>query len=84
MEELLLDQQVCFPLYAATNLLDRLYGPVLGELGLTYPQYLIMPLLWGAADGRHIRSTSLSRHWNLDAPSEADGGIRLRRPHPGS
>jgi MarR family transcriptional regulator, organic hydroperoxide resistance regulator len=45
-EELLLDRQVCFPLYAATNLLNRLYGPVLGELGLTYPQYLVMLVLW--------------------------------------
>jgi len=43
---LLLDLQVCFPLYAATNLLNRLYGPVLRELGLTYPQYLVMLVLW--------------------------------------
>ena len=45
-DPLLLDQQVCFPLYAATNLLNRLYGPVLGALGLTYPQYLVMLVLW--------------------------------------
>jgi len=45
-DPLLLDRQVCFPLYAATNLLNRLYGPVLGELGLTYPQYLVMLVLW--------------------------------------
>lgn len=43
---LLLDRQVCFPLYAATNLLNRLYSPVLRELGLTYPQYLVMLVLW--------------------------------------
>lgn len=43
---LLLDRQVCFPLYAATNLLNRLYGPVLRQLGLTYPQYLVMLVLW--------------------------------------
>jgi DNA-binding MarR family transcriptional regulator len=41
-----LDRQLCFQLYAATNLLTRLYGPVLGELGLTYPQYLVMLVLW--------------------------------------
>ena len=41
-----LDRQVCFPLYAATNLLTRLYGPVLAELGLTYPQYLVLLVLW--------------------------------------
>jgi len=45
-DPLLLDRQVCFPLYAATNLLSRLYGPVLRELGLTYPQYLVMLVLW--------------------------------------
>lgn len=45
-DPLLLDRQVCFPLYAATNLLNRLYGPVLSKLGLTYPQYLVMLVLW--------------------------------------
>ena len=45
-DPLLLDRQVCFPLYAATNLLNRLYGPVLRPLGLTYPQYLVMLVLW--------------------------------------
>lgn len=41
-----LDRQVCFPLYAASNLLGRLYRPLLAELGLTYPQYLVMLVLW--------------------------------------
>lgn len=45
-DPLLLDRQVCFPLYAATNLLNRLYGPILKPLGLTYPQYLVMLVLW--------------------------------------
>lgn len=45
-DPLLLDRQVCFPLYAATNLITRLYGPVLGAIGLTYPQYLVMLVLW--------------------------------------
>jgi len=45
-DPLLLDRQVCFPLYAATNLLGRLYGPVLKPLGLTYPQYLVMLVMW--------------------------------------
>lgn len=43
---LLLDRQVCFPLYAATNLLTRVYRPVLEPLGLTYSQYLVMLVLW--------------------------------------
>jgi MarR family transcriptional regulator, organic hydroperoxide resistance regulator len=45
-DALRLDQQVCFPLYAASNMLTRLYRPVLAELGLTYPQYLVMLVLW--------------------------------------
>lgn len=41
-----LEWQVCFPLYAATNLLQRLYRPLLTPLGLTYSQYLVMLVLW--------------------------------------
>tara|TARA_A100001391_G_scaffold7621_8_gene5032 strand:- start:51162 stop:51623 length:462 start_codon:yes stop_codon:yes gene_type:complete len=41
-----LDRQVCFPLYAASNLLNRIYRPILADLGLTYPQYLVMLALW--------------------------------------
>lgn len=41
-----LDAQFCFPLYAATNLITRAYGPLLRPLGLTYPQYLVMLVLW--------------------------------------
>jgi len=43
---LLLDQQLCFPLYAASNLVIKAYGPLLKPLGLTYPQYLVMLALW--------------------------------------
>lgn len=46
---LLLDQQLCFALYAASNRMTRLYQPVLAELGLTYPQYLVMLVLWEQA-----------------------------------
>ncbi len=46
---LLLDRQVCFPLYAASNLLNRMYRPVLAQLNLTYPQYLVMLVLWETA-----------------------------------
>lgn len=45
-DPLLLDRQICFPLYAASNLLTRVYRPVLAPLGLTYPQYLAMLVLW--------------------------------------
>lgn len=41
-----LDDQLCFALYAATNAVTRAYKPLLGALGLTYPQYLVMLTLW--------------------------------------
>jgi len=44
--DLLLDQQLCFPLYAASRLLTRLYQPLLEPLGLTYPQYIVLMILW--------------------------------------
>lgn len=43
---LALDSQLCFPLYAASNLLGRVYRPLLDPLGLTYSQYLVMLVLW--------------------------------------
>ena len=46
---LVLDEQLCFPLYAASNLVQRLYRPLLDALGLTYPQYLVMLVLWESA-----------------------------------
>ncbi len=44
--DLLLEQQLCFPLYAASRLLTRLYQPLLEPLGLTYPQYIVLLILW--------------------------------------
>ena len=41
-----LDEQLCFALYAATHAITRRYRPLLDELGLTYPQYLVMLALW--------------------------------------
>jgi len=41
-----LDQMLCFALYGAANRVTRLYRPVLERLGLTYPQYLAMLVLW--------------------------------------
>ena len=41
-----LDQQLCFPLYAASRLLTRLYQPLLEPLGITYPQYIVVMILW--------------------------------------
>ena len=45
-----LDKQVCFALYSASRSLTALYRPLLGRLGLTYPQYLVMLVLWERGD----------------------------------
>jgi DNA-binding MarR family transcriptional regulator len=41
-----LDQQLCFALYNASRAITRTYAPLLEPLGLTYPQYLVMLVLW--------------------------------------
>jgi DNA-binding MarR family transcriptional regulator len=43
---LLLDNQLCFALYSTSLAMTRLYKPLLGELGITYPQYLVLLVLW--------------------------------------
>ncbi len=46
MDPLKLENQLCFPLYAAARGIVRLYTPFLGEIGLTYTQYITMMVLW--------------------------------------
>ena len=41
-----LDNQLCFAVYAASLAMTKAYKPVLGALGLTYPQYLVLLVLW--------------------------------------
>ena len=43
---LLLDKQLCFALYSASLAMTKLYKPLLKTMGLTYPQYLVMLVLW--------------------------------------
>lgn len=45
-DALRLDQQLCFALYTASRAIIRAYGPLLEPLGLTYPQYLALLVLW--------------------------------------
>ena len=45
-DPLALDNQLCFALYAAANAIKKAYRPLLDELHLTYPQYLILVVLW--------------------------------------
>ncbi|BDD00509.1 MarR family transcriptional regulator [Persicobacter psychrovividus] len=45
-DPLKLDNQLCFPLYATSRLIVRAYQPFLNKLNLTYPQYLVLMVLW--------------------------------------
>jgi DNA-binding MarR family transcriptional regulator len=45
-QALRLDNQLCFALYSASLAMTKLYKPLLEELGITYPQYLVLLVLW--------------------------------------
>lgn len=44
--EFLLENQLCFRLYTASRLITQAYHPMLSECGITYPQYLVLLVLW--------------------------------------
>jgi DNA-binding MarR family transcriptional regulator len=44
--KLYIENQLCFPLYAASRLSTKIYAPFLNELDITYPQYLVLMVLW--------------------------------------
>lgn len=46
MDHLKLENQLCFPLYATSRMVTRIYQPLLEKLDLTYPQFLVMLVLW--------------------------------------
>ncbi|HEX6956936.1 MAG TPA: MarR family transcriptional regulator [Ferrovibrio sp.] len=60
-ESIKLDQQLCFALYAASNAMTRLYRDRLEPLGLTYPQYLVMLVLW-EKDGLTVKAIGERLH----------------------
>lgn len=54
-----LEKQLCFRLYSLNKKMNRLYCPVLKELALTYPQYLVMLVLWDSSGAISIKSLGL-------------------------
>lgn len=58
-----LESQFCFALYSATLALGKVYAPILAALGLTYPQYLVMLVLW-QEDGLSVRALGEQLHLN--------------------
>ncbi len=63
-EREILKRQVCFALYSASRAATAVYRPMLEELGLTYPQYLVLLLLW-ERDGASVRE--LGHELELDS-----------------
>lgn len=59
-----LEEQLCFALYSASRAFTRAYAPVLEPLGLTYPQYLVMLVLWERDD---LSVSSLGERLGLDS-----------------
>src|SRR5690606_14147124 len=78
------DEQLCFPLYAASRAMTAVYRPKLERLGLTYPQYLVMLALW-ERDARSVGE--LGTALDLDSGTlspllkrlEATGYVERRR-----
>ena len=79
-----LDHQLCFALYSASLAMTKLYKPLLDAIGLTYPQYLAMLVLW-EQDGPTV--SELGERLNLDSGTltpllkrmQAQGVLERRR-----
>lgn len=88
-ELLKLDNQLCFQLYSASRLLTKLYQPLLKPLDLTYPQYLVMLLMWEMPMGHKYTVTELGERLMLDSGTltpllkrlEAKRLIQRKRSH---
>ncbi len=62
-----LDNQLCFALYAASRAMTQAYRPLLEPLGLTYPQYLVMLVLWELGAKGDISVSGLGERLLLDS-----------------
>ena len=79
-----LEQQLCFAIYQVGHAFNRAYRPILADLGLTYPQYLVMLVLW-EQDGLAVKD--LGERLMLDSGTltpllkrlEASGLVRRER-----
>lgn len=83
-DPLLLDQQLCFALYSTSLAMTKVYKPLLEKVGLTYPQYLMMLVLW---ENDHLPLKELARRVHQDSGAltpvlkrlEAEGYVTRRR-----
>ena len=89
LDQLKLENQLCFRLYSASRLITQAYHPLLGEHGLTYPQYLVMMALW-EKDAQPVNDIAhrLFLETNTMTPMlkrmEEAGLVRRRRNKPAS
>ncbi len=79
-----LDAHLCFALYAASNHMTRIFTPFLAKLGVTYPQYLVLVVLWQhGAQGVGALGDALSMDFGTLSPMlkrmEAKGLLTRRR-----
>jgi DNA-binding MarR family transcriptional regulator len=83
-EQLKLSNQLCFPVYAASRLIIREYQPHLDKLGITYPQYLVLLVLW-ETDGISVNEIALKLILNTNTITpllkrmESQGIIKRKR-----
>jgi len=84
VEALTVDHQLCFALYSASRAMTATYRPILTELNLTYPQYLVLLVLW---EDERVTVGRLGERLQLDSGTlspllkrlEANGFIRRER-----
>ena len=83
-DRLKLDQQLCFALYSTSLAMTKVYKPLLEAVGLTYPQYLMMLVLW-ESDGLTLKELAKRLHQDSGALTpvlkrlEAEGYVTRKR-----
>jgi DNA-binding MarR family transcriptional regulator len=83
-DRLKLDQQLCFALYSTSLAMTKVYKPLLEAVGLTYPQYLMMLVLW-ESDGLTLKELAKQLHQDSGALTpvlkrlEAEGYVTRKR-----
>ncbi|MDX1888405.1 MarR family transcriptional regulator [Mycolicibacterium sp. 050158] len=86
MAKMRLDQHLCFALYSASRAMTAAYRPILAEMNLTYPQYLVLLALW---EDERLTVGRLGERLALDSGTlspllkrlEANGLVRRERSH---
>jgi MarR family transcriptional regulator, organic hydroperoxide resistance regulator len=73
-----LSNQICFAIYSTAHAFNRIYKPLLDRLGLTYPQYLVMLVLW---EGDGVTVKEIGERLHLDSGTLTPLSKRLEAAH---